>query len=195
MGRNKALAAMTLPLSGDDGSGQFRFTSSVPWVLVGARRGPSNDRHDTVIASGGNAGTELVGFVREQEFSGVDEAHGRVSAFALRGSRFGAVTSEDVSPSLLARDQRSSAYTFAWQGETKYDGYLDEQFRRSLPDILDALDRGSKDDLEWAIARLVFIVDADTMSRRRKRRNLVSVAAIEIVLMLVVAVVLILVLR
>ncbi len=178
----------------EDSVSRFTFTSAVPWILVGARRGLSDNRDDTVLARSGDAGAELVGFVRQQEVSGSAEVPGLLLASISRGARFGAVTSEDVPPSPEARDKRHSTYTFAWEGQTQRSSHIDEQFRRSLPDIVKALDADSRDDFEWAIARLVFLVYESTLAMRRRRRMLISVVVIEMAA-LVIAAVLVLVLR
>jgi hypothetical protein len=179
----------------EDHLSRFTFSSALPWILVGARRGSSDNRDDAVLASGGDAGTELVGFVRQQEFSGPAEVPGRLLAPISRSARFGAVTSEGVPPSSVARDQRHSTYTFAWEGQAEPSLHIDEQFHRSLPDILKALDADSREDFEWAIARLVFAVYESTMVVRRHRRRLVWAIVIEFSVALLVVLVLLLLLR
>jgi len=179
----------------EDHSSRFTFSSALPWILVGAPRRSPDSRDDAVLASGGDAGTELVGFVRQREFSGPTDVHGGFLAYVSESARFGAVTSEGVPPSSVARDQRDSSYTFAWEGQVEPSLRVDEQFHRSLPDILKALDADSREDFEWAIARLVFAVYESAMVVRRRRRRLVQIVVIEFGVVLLVVLVLLAILR
>jgi hypothetical protein len=178
------------PLPTDPHLSRLEFTSEVPWILVGVGRDGIHGRRDTILASGGRARTELVGFVRQQEFSGRSIATGRpLDLFSTRG-QFGAVISEGIPPSLAAIDKRTSRYVFAWEGRIRNISVVDEQFHRSLPDLLVALEDRSSESLEWAISRLVFTVHENVQTDRRRRQLLMLVVLIEILMVLVAVVVL-----
>lgn len=163
----------------------YVLRSSIPWVLVGARRSGAPDARDRVLARGGDAGVELVGFVRELEEQAYREPDGVLRLFDR--SRFAAVRSEGVAPILSATDQRRSAYTFAWKGRPSAD--IEEQFKRALPDILVAIEEDSESQLEWAIARVVYrlhATEADMATRRRRWLLLLGeIVAIVVVALLV----------
>jgi hypothetical protein len=179
-----------MPLSSNDPYlSRFEFTSTVPWILVGVGRDEKYRQRDTVLASGGRARTELVGFVREQEFSGHSAPVGRLLEPIPAGSQFGAVISEGIPPSSGAVDKRTSRYIFAWEGRVRNISTVDEQFHRSLPDLLVALEDGSSEDLEWAIARLVFTVHENVQTNRRRRQLVILIALTEILVVLLVAIV------
>jgi hypothetical protein len=142
--------------------------SSLPWVLVGARRFVADEHRDGVLARGGDAGAELVGFVRGTEVTG--DTSVRVGRFpGLGGERFSAVISETIAPSPTLSDRRPSSYMLAWQGHARASGAIHEQFEKCLPDILDAIERDAPGDVEWAISRVLFLVRQHEVRSARNR--------------------------
>jgi hypothetical protein len=173
----------------------FSFASGVPWVLIGATSEPSATHRDRVLARGGDVGTELVGFVREREFAGSADANAWSQDVVGWRARFGAVSSKGVPPSSRARDARYSTYTFAWEGRVRDADRIYDQFERSLPDVVEAIDAGVKEDVEWAIARLVFTVHENTVDASGRRTRLIRLLIFEVISLLILAVILILALR
>jgi len=164
--------------------------SSIPFVLIGATRGDSEDpdrvlakNPDRVLVRGGDAEIDLVGFVREKEVSHDygDTAPYR-SLFSRKGFRL--VRSEGRPPSFSARDQRYSTYVLAWKGAARASNEIDDQFNKSLPDILAAIDDNSLPQTEWALARVILLVQ-ETEARLRRRQRLFATSVITYVLIIV----------
>jgi hypothetical protein len=95
----------------------------------------------------------------------------------------------------MAIDQRTSRYIFAWEGRVRNISAVEEQFHRSLPDLLAALEDSSSDDLEWAIARLVFTLHENVQAGERRRQLLMLVTFTEILVVLLVAIIVLLISR
>jgi len=174
--------------------------SSIPFVLIGAARGdPENPdgvlvkNPDIVLVRGGDAEIDLVGFVREKEVShGYGDSASKLSLFPRRyrslfpRKGFRLVRSKSRPPISSARDQRYSTYVLAWKGAARASYEIEEQFNKSLPDILAAIDDNSLPQTEWALARLIFLVQSKE-ARLRRRQRFVAGTVILYVLAIVLA--------
>jgi hypothetical protein len=65
-------------------------------------------------------------------------------------------------------DQRYSTYTLAWEGQPRVASRVQIELDKSLPEVLAAIERGSLEEIEWALARIIFIIH-ERESRFRQR--------------------------
>jgi hypothetical protein len=137
------------------------LNSSIPFVLVGNDRYSPTSRIDAVVARGNGAGIEIVGFIRESEVthSYLDSVTRNKFLLAMfRRKQFRIIRSSPTPPFHEALDQRSSRYALAWKGIAPVSLEIEEEFNRSLPDILIGLENKSPSEVEWALARVIFLI-------------------------------------
>jgi hypothetical protein len=72
----------------------------------------------------------------------------------------------------------------AWKGAARASNEIDDQFNKSLPDILAAIDDNSLPQTEWALARVILLVQ-ETEARLRRRQRLFATSVITYVLIIV----------
>jgi hypothetical protein len=147
------------------------LNSSIPFVLVGADRDSDNTRMERVLARGSDAGIELVGFVRESEVTQEYVESGRFLPTLLGRKRFWAVRSRTIAPIHSAMDKRHSTYVLAWKGTAPISSWVKEEFDRSLPDVLIGIEHRSPSETEWALGRVIFLVE-QMEARLLRRRHL-----------------------
>lgn len=174
------------------------LNSSIPFVLVGKGRDSADDSMDRVLVRGTGAGIEIVGFIRETEVTHeyIDSKQSLPFLSILFGSkRYRAVRSEGIVPISAASDQRRSSYVLAWKGAAPVSPIIGDQFYKSLPDVLAGIENESPPQIEWALGRMIFLLQENEDKQRRRRRTLWIVISLEILVPIVVLLVVLFVVR
>lgn len=162
--------------------------SPIPFVLVGASRDKFENRNNQVLVRSNNADIELVGFVRQTEISS-SESESNTSFFESRGFR--AITGLGPPPRHESIDRRHSVYVLAWRGKARPGKEIENQFKRSLPDILMGIEHSSELETEWGLAYLIFLIqDNETILQRRQRLMTITLLACVIAIVVAVTVIL-----
>lgn len=176
------MAAERRPISLDSGE---------TFIMTGYSPG-SNWRGEHVLLQSAGAPVELLGHVRTAEVDGMrDHYRGAPHSRALLGGDLNEVH-VIVSDSVHFADpsrMRSSKYALAWRGPASGAARrsVEAAFRRTLPDVVDALDSGEESAVSWAFAEVASAMSYATTDALRRRRYIRALAIAYAALVLVTA--------
>lgn len=103
-----------------------------------------------------------------------------VAFFGGSSRQLNVVSSMSVPDFRKDTDNRKSSLNFAWVGlaSALRTDRIRDTFNRSLPDIFNALDSGTAEDVEFSIAPVVLVCSEAHEQRRRSHRAMIGILSI-----------------